>query len=382
MKGMKNDAARPTRRALVAASLGGAAALGLTSCGDAAAPAAGPAAPALVRSKRQLKMATAWPPNFPGPGVSALRLAERVQTLTDGALEIKVFAAGELVGAFESFDATSTGATDMYHAAEYYWQGKNPAFNFFTSVPFGMTYNEFCAWLYHGGGQALWDELSAQFNVKGFQASNTGVQMGGWFAREINAPDDLTGLKMRMPGLGGEVMRRLGVNVVSLPGPEIFPALQNGTIDATEWIGPWNDMAFGFHQAAKFYYYPGWHEPGAALSCGVNLTVWNELSPQQKTAVETACAAETNISYAEFCHHSAEAMTALQDKHGVQLKRFPDAVLTELARVSGEVLAEVAARDAFTQKVHDSHMAAQKKVSRWSAIAEEAYWQARRLSQG
>lgn len=225
------------------------------------------AAPAIAQAKpRQLKMVTTWPKNYPGLGVSAERLATRIREMTEGQIDIKVFAANELVPPLECFDTVSSGAADIYHGAEYYWQGKSKAFNFFTAVPFGMTAAEINAWIYHGGGQELWDELSARFKIKAFMCANTGVQLPGWYRNEIKSLDDLKGLSIRMPGLGGEVMRRLGAASVTLAGPDIFPALQNRTIDAAEWVGPWNDMAFGFYRLAKYYYWPGFHEPGSSLA--------------------------------------------------------------------------------------------------------------------
>jgi TRAP-type mannitol/chloroaromatic compound transport system substrate-binding protein len=341
--------------------------------------AAAVAAPAVAQAKRQLKMVTTWPPNYPGLGTSANRLAQRVADLTDGAITIKVYAANELVGAFEAFDAVSNGAADMYHGAEYYWQGKSPAYNFFTAVPFGLTAAEFNAWIYHGGGQKLWDEVAAPFKIKPLQACNTGVQMGGWFNREITKLDDLKGLKMRIPGLGGEVMRRLGATPLTLAGGEIFEALGKRTIDATEWVGPWNDLAFGFHRAAKFYYWPGWHEPGSALALGVNLGVWTSLTKQQRAAFETAALAETTFSLAEFNTQNAVALKTLLERHKVQLRRFPNDVLTALGKVSGQVLKEAAAKDALTKRVFDSFMAARKAAMMWGDISEEGYAAARRL---
>lgn len=344
-----------------------------------AATAAQAQAPAVVTGKRQLKMVTTWPPNFPGLGTSAMRVAKRISDMTDGQIAIKVYAANELVGAFEAFDAVSSGAADLYHGADYYWQGKSPAYAFFTTVPFGLTASEFAAWIYHGGGQALWDELGTKFNIKPFQCSNTGVQMAGWFNKEITKLDDLKGLKMRIPGLGGEVMRRLGAAPVTLPGGEIFQALQNRTIDAAEWVGPWNDLAFGFHRVAKFYYWPGWHEPGASLALGINLKIWNSLTPSQKAVVQSATAAENEVSLAEFNHNNTAALRNLIDKHKVQLKRLPNEVLAALGKTSGEVLKETAAKDPLTKRIYDSFMAARKNGAAWGEIAEEGYWAARRL---
>jgi len=198
--------------------------------------------PALSKNIRRLNMVTTWPKNLPGLGTSPERIAKRISAATDGKLNIKVYSAGELVPAFGAFDAASSGLADMYNGAEYYWQGKNIGFNFFTAVPFGMTANELNAWIDHGGGQELWNELTSDFNLISFQSANTGVQMGGWFNKEINSLDDLNGLKIRMPGLGGEVLRKVGAAAVAIPGGEIFSSLKSGAIDATEWVGPWNDL--------------------------------------------------------------------------------------------------------------------------------------------
>ena len=260
----------------------------LAGAGTAALAAASMPAPAIASGARQLKMVTTWPKNYPGLGTSAERLATRISEMTEGQLDIKVFAANELVPALESFDAVSSGAADIYHGAEYYWQGKSKAYNFFTAVPYGMTAAEINGWIYHGGGQELWDNLASGFNIKPFMAANTGVQLSGWYRNEINSLDDLKGLKIRMPGLGGEVMRRLGAAAVTLAGPDIFPALQNGTIDAAEWVAPWNDMAFGFYRIAKFYYWPGFHEPGSSLAAGFNLAVWESLTKQPQAVVRAA----------------------------------------------------------------------------------------------
>ena len=346
----------------------------------AASAAAVTAAPAYAQGKRDLKMVTTWPKNFPGLGTAAERLAQRITDMSDGRLNVKVYAAGELVPPFESFDAVSGGTADMYHGAEYYWQGKSKAFNFFAAVPFGLTATEQNAWIHHGGGQELWDELAAGFNVKPFMAANTGVQMGGWFNKEINSLEDVKGLKMQIPVLGGEVLRRLGAAAVSLPGGEIFPALQSGSIDATEWVGPWNDLAFGFYKIAKFYYYPGFHEPGTTLSSGMNLEVWNSLSDGDKRVIQTAMAAENSYSLAEFNTRNGDALNTLIEEHGVQLKKFPDEVMQAIGRVSGEVVKEVGTTgDDITQRIFESFISFRKDAIAWTKLSDQAYWNARLL---
>ncbi|MGB0749630.1 MAG: TRAP transporter substrate-binding protein [Magnetospiraceae bacterium] len=324
-------------------------------------------------------MVTTWPKNFPGLGTGAERFAKRITDMSGGALTVKVLAAGELVPPFESFDAVSSGAADMYHGAEYYWQGKSKAFNFFAAVPFGLTAVEQNAWIHNGGCQELWDELSAGFNIKAFMAGNTGVQMGGWFNKEINTLEDYKGLKIRMPGLGGEVLNRLGATPVSLPGGEIFPSLQSGAIDATEWVGPWNDLAFGFYKVAKFYYYPGFHEPGTSLSGAVNLKVWESLSNDHKQIIETAAMAENSFTLSEFTAKNGDALATLINEHNVTLKRFSDDVMKAIGTASGEVLAEVAAADAQTKKVYDAFIKFRKDVMGWTNLSETAYAAARSL---
>ncbi|WP_135077832.1 TRAP transporter substrate-binding protein [Terasakiella sp. SH-1] len=353
--------------------LAGAAAVGAIGAASAVS------APAIASGKRTLKMVTTWPKNFPGLGTGAARAAKRITDMSDGQLTVKLFAAGELVPAFESFDAVSSGTADLYHAAEYYWQGKHKAFNFFTSVPYGLTAGEMDAWIHHGGGQELWDELASGFNIKPFACGNTGVQMGGWFNKEINSVEDLKGLKIRMPGLGGEVLRRLGAAAVTLPGGEIFPSLQSGAIDATEWVGPWNDLAFGFYKVTKYYYSPGFHEPGSTLSCGVNLDVWKSLTPAQQAIVQNATMAENNYMMAEFNARNGDSLEVLLKKHGVQERKFSDDVMMAIGDASGEVMREVAKTDALTTKIFDSYTDFRRKAIKWSDRSEASYWNARKL---
>jgi len=345
----------------------------LGGAGAAAAAASSLPKPALAQERRELTMVTTWPKNFPGLGTGAQRVADRITAMTDGGLTVNLYAAGELVGAFDSFDAVSSGNADCWHGAAYYWQGKSQAFNFFTSVPFGMTANEIEAWTNWGGGQELWDELNARFNVISFSAGNTGVQMGGWFRSEVNTPEDFNGLTMRMPGLGGEVMRRMGAAVVSLPGGEIFPSLQSGAIDATEWVGPWNDLAFGFYRVASFYYYPGFHEPGTALEFGMNLDVWNSLSSEYQAIVRAASQAENNVMLAEFNARNGEALDTLINEHGVELRQFSDDIYAAFGAASEEVLSEAGASDDITGRVYQSFVDFRAKVTRWTGLADQSY---------
>jgi len=360
----------------------GAGALALGACGkneeETTTPQT-PESPAVLKNVRELKMVTTWPKNFPGLGTGAQRLADNISAMSDGTLTVKLYAAGELVPAMESFAAVSGGNADMYHAAEYYWQGKHKAFNFFTAVPFGLTAAEMDAWLNFGGGQELWDELSAGFNLKCFAAGNTGVQMGGWFNKEINVIEDYKGLKIRMPGLGGEVIRQIGGSSVTLPGSEIFPSLQSGAIDATEWVGPWNDLASGFYKITKYYYYPGFHEPGSTLSCGMNKDVWESLSADHQSIVSNACQAENNRMFSEFNAKNGGALDTLINKHNVELRRQSDNILRAIGIAADDVLSSVGATDDISKRIYENFMAFRKQAMGWTSLSETAYTAARAL---
>jgi len=358
------------------------AAAALVAACDSGADTKVGSAPAILSKKRSLKMVTSWPKNFPGTGTGAERLARRIEELSDGSIKIKVYAAGELVGALESFDAVSQGKADMYHAAEYYWQGKSPAFNFFAAVPMGMTASEITAWIRFGGGQELWDELSGKFNIKPLLGGNTGTQMGGWFNKDMNSVEDFQGLRIRMPGLGGEVMRRIGATPVTKQVGEIFQALSQGNIDATEWIGPWNDLAFGFHTIAKRYYYPGIHEPGTALGFGTNKDLWEDFSAHERIIFKNAAMAENDYMYSEFNANNARALSTLINEHGVELKRFDDSILSKLAEISVDVVADAAKTDELSQRIYNSFLESLQGSIRWGEISEQAFMHARSLAKG
>jgi TRAP-type mannitol/chloroaromatic compound transport system substrate-binding protein len=302
------------------------------------------------------KMVTAWPRDFPGLGTGANRLAERIGQMSGGRLIIKVYGGNELVPPFEVFDAVERGTAEMGHAASYYWKGKVPAAQFFAGVPFGLNAQELNGWFYYGGGLDLWREAYAPFGIIPFPIGNSGVQMGGWFNKEINSVDDLKGLKMRIPGLGGEVLRRAGGTPQNIPGAEIFTALQTGTIDATEWIGPFNDQAYGLFQAARYYYYPGWHEPGTALETLINREAFSRLPEDLQRIVEVACQAANMDMLSEFTARNGEALEQLRNE-GVEVRPFPEDVLQELARISREVLDEIAAGDELSGRIYESFQA-------------------------
>jgi len=323
------------------------------------------------------KMVTTWPKNFPGMGVAANKLADLIGQMSGGRLEVKVYGAGELVPPFEVFDAVSRGTAEMGHGAAYYWKGKSEAAQFFTTVPFGLTAQEMNGWLYYGGGLELWQELYAQFGLVPAPAGNTGVQMGGWFNREINSLADLKGLKMRIPGLGGEVLQRLGGTPVNLPGGEIFTSLQSGAIDATEWVGPYNDLAFGLYKAAKYYYYPGFHEPGACLEALINKKALEALPKELQTIVLVACQAVNLDLLSEYTARNPQALEDLVNKHKVDLRGYPDDVLKALRRVSEEVVQEIANKDDFSKKVYASYSKFRDQAKRWSDLSEMAYLKAR-----
>lgn len=323
-------------------------------------------------------MVTTWPKNLPGMGIAPETIAKKVKEMSNGRLVIKVYGAGEVVGPMEVFDAVSLGTVQMGHGAAYYWKGKDPATQFFTAVPFGLTAQEMNGWLLHGGGLELWRELYAQYDLVPFPAGNTGVQMAGWFNKEINSLDDMKGLKMRIPGLGGEVFERLGGTAVSMAGGDIYTSMQTGVIDATEWVGPYNDLAFGLHQVAKYYYYPGWQEPGPNLELIVNKDAWDTLPDDLKAIVENAALAVNADLLAEYTARNNAALRELVDEHGVQLRRLPDDVLKELQVISEELTAKAIDPDSdLARRIYESFKQYQKDVVAYHEISERAYINAR-----
>ncbi len=330
-------------------------------------------------TKIKWKMVTTWPKNFPGLGTGANNLAHLITEMSGGRLQVKVYGAKELVPAFEVFDAVSRGTAQMGHGAAYYWKGKVASGQFFAAVPFGMNAQEMNAWLYYGGGEKLWQDLYQRFNIIPAAAGNTGVQMGGWFNKEINAVADLKGLKMRIPGLGAEVLKRAGGTPVSLPGGEIYTSLQSGAIDATEWVGPYNDLAFGLYKAAKYYYYPGWHEPGSVLEALVNKKAYEDLPKDLQSIVMNACKIVNTDMLAEYTARNNAALHTLVSKHKVQLRPFPDEVLKKLAQLSEEVVSDVAAKDKDAQKIYQSFSAFREQAMAWHKVSEQAFLRAREL---
>ena len=329
--------------------------------------------------KYKWKMVTTWPKNFPGLGTGANNLAKYITKMSGGRIKVKVYGAGELIPALGIFDAVSEGIAEMGHGAAYYWKGKSQASQFFAAVPFGLNNLEMSSWIRYGGGQKLWDNLYAKFNLKPFITGNTGVQMGGWFNKQIRSVNDFKGLKMRMPGLGGEVIKNVGATPVLLAGGEIFQALQTGTIDATEWVGPYNDLAFGFYQIAKYYYYPGWHEPGTVLEAFVNKKAYDKLPQDLQEIVSKACeAAYLNMSD-DFTNNNNAALQTLIKKYNVKLKKFPRSVLKKLENVSMDVVSDLAKNDRDSRIVYDSFSKFRTQAIDWNKVGELSYAKARLL---
>ena len=330
-----------------------------------------------AKAEFKWKMVTTWPKNFPGLGTGANNLARLITEMSGGRLQVKVYGAKELVPAFEVMDAVSRGTAEMGHGAAYYWKGKAPAAQFFSTMPFGMTTHEMNGWIYYGGGQKLWDEVYAPFGVMGRPAGNTGVQMGGWFNKEINSLADLKGLKMRIPGLGGEVLKRLGGTPVNLPGGELFTALTSGTIDATEWVGPYNDLAFGLYKAAKYYYYPGFHEPGTCLEALISRKAYEALPKDLQSIVMNACRVVNSDMVAEYTARNPGALKQLLEKHKVDMRAYPDDVVKQLRKVSAEVVADLAAQDKQAKTIYDSYMKFLNDARPYTGVSDLAYLKAR-----
>lgn len=335
-----------------------------------------------VRSETQYewKMVTCWPKNLPGIGTGAVRLARNIERMSGGRISIKVYGAGELVAPFESFDAVSTGKAQIGHGTSYYWKENHEAFSFFSTIPFGLNAHEMITWLQFGGGQELMDELYAQYNLKSFPAGNTGTQMGGWYNKEIRSIKDIKGLKIRMPGLGGEVFTRLGAQVVNLTGGEILKALKSGEIDAADWVGPFNDLQLGLYKVAKYYYWPGWQEPGPMTDCFVNRKAYESLPDDLREIMREACYAIYNSIWSEYSANNGASLVELIKKHNVSLKRFPERLLAKLAKVSQEVVEEFSGKDPFSKKVYHSYNAFRRQAVGWAQIGEEAFSLARSLS--
>ncbi|AFJ02393.1 TRAP-type mannitol/chloroaromatic compound transport system, periplasmic component [Methylophaga frappieri] len=318
------------------------------------------------------KMVTTWPPGFPVLQEGAERFAESLAEMSNGRLQVKVFAGGELIPALQTFDAVSQGTVEMGHGSAYYWAGKVPEAQFFSTVPFGMNPRGMNAWLYSGGGLELWNKVYAPYHVKPFPLGNTGIQMGGWFNEPIHSVADLNGLKMRIPGLGGKVFAKAGGNPVLLAASEVYTALERNTIDATEWVSPYHDQRLGLYRAADYYYYPGWHEPGAVLELSINSRAWATLPPDLQKMVEQAAMAENLRMASEMEYLNAVALAELRER-GVDIRAFPDDVMQHLKQLTQETLMEEAAANPKFKTVYDAYKTFRDQDKTWTDISEDAY---------
>ncbi|WP_299675489.1 TRAP transporter substrate-binding protein [uncultured Roseobacter sp.] len=354
----------------------------LASAGVGTAAAA-LASPAIAQDKRQWKMVTAWPKNLPGPGVAAQTLADRITTLSGGRIEVRLFPAGELVPGRGVFDAVSEGTAELYHAVPAYWGSKSKGILLFGSQPFGLRADEQFGWLYHGGGQALYDEMYGRFGIKPFLCGNSGPQWGGWFRNDINSAEDLKGLKFRTTGLASEMASKLGMAAEAMSGPAMFQALQTGALDAGEFIGPWTDSALGYHQVAKNYYWPGVGEPSSAEECGINAAAYAELPDDLKQVVSLACESLYNPVWTEYTTKHAAALKKLVADEGVQVKMLPEDVITAMGKAAAEVIDELRQDDDdLVKRIVESFIAYRESVGRYMVYADNGQMNARATVMG
>ncbi len=319
------------------------------------------------------KLVTTWPKNFPGLGEAPERFADLVEEMSSGRMMIRVYGAGEIVPALEVFDAVSAGTAEIGHSAAYYWKGKAPEAQFFGAVPFGLNAEEMESWISFGGGQELWEEVYEPFNILPMLGGNTGVQMGGWFNKEINSLQDFQGLTMRIPGLGGEVIERIGGVPVNLAAGDIYTSLQTGVIDATEFVGPLNDLALGFYDVADYYYFPGWHEAGSLQEFLFNKETFEAL-PQDLQAIMRTAASSVSASMADqFRVQNSNALVTLLDEHGVELRQFPADLTAELYDVSQDIIDELGRSSEIGQRILSSYRAFEAHIKDYQDISEEAY---------
>ena len=329
----------------------------------------------IAQPKFQWRMVTTWPKGLATLHGGAVRVAEFVEAMSQGRLKIQVFAAGELIPAFWSFDAVSQGTVECAHSAAYYWAGKTPACQWFGTVPYGLSAQGINAWFYEGDGIKLWEEVYAPFSLVPRPCGNTGTQMAGWFKKKINSMADFKGLKMRIPGLGGKVVAKAGGTVVLLPGGEIFPALERGTVDAAEWVGPEDDMKLGLHNAARYNYYPGWHEPGTVLEAFFNKKAYDALPVDIRAIVDHACEADNVRMLADYNVRNAIGLQKLltEFKGKVEVLPLPAEVLKALKPLAEDTLEEEAAKDATTKKVHEAFKKFKKLYNYWDHVSENPY---------
>ncbi len=336
--------------------------------------------PAISQGVTRWKMVTAWPRNLPGPGVAAQMLADRITALSGGRLEVELFATGEIVPGSQVFDAVAEGTAELYHAVPSYWGSKSRGILLFCSQPFGLRADEQFGWLAHGGGQMLYDEIYGRFGLKPFLCGNSGPQWAGWFRNEITSVDDLRGLRFRTTGLASEMFSRLGMAVQAMSGGDMFQALQTGTIDAGEFIGPWTDSALGFYQVASNYYWPGVGEPSSAEECVVNMKAWDALPDDLKLAVETACKSLYNDVLTEYMTKHAQSLEQLVAEHGVTVRQLPEEVMIAMGNAAGEVMAELAEdEDELVRRIVESFLAYRASIAAYMVYADNGQMNARAL---
>ena len=319
------------------------------------------------------KLVTTWPKGLPGLGAAPENFARRVNEASGGRLRIKVFGAGEIVPAFEVFDAVSQGVAEAGHGASYYWKGKIPASVFYTAVPFGMTAQEANGWLHYGGGLQLWHELYAPFGVVPFAGGSTGVQMAGWFNIRLNNREDLNGLKMRIPGLAGEVFDAAGGSAVRIAGGEVYTSMQTGVIDAVEWVGPYNDRTLGLMEVGDYYYYPGWHEPGAMLEIIVNADALAALPADLQAIVRVAARATNTDMLDDFTAHNSESLQILLTDFDTEVLPLPDDIMDALYDSSQVAIQSLVESDPMARKIADSYFDFAERVRTYHEISERAY---------
>ncbi len=351
--------------------------LGLSSCilGDnAPAPVEKSDAASTGRTYRW-KMVTTWPPDFPIIGEAATTYAHLVREMSGGRIDIRVYGAGELVPALEAFDTVRQNTAQLGCGAPYYWAGKSKAAQLFSAIPFGMNAQQVNSWLFGGGGYELWKEVYADFGLVPVPGGNTGIQMGGWFNKSIDRVEDIKGLKMRIPGLGGAVIERAGGAAILVAGSEVYTSLERGVIDATEWIGPYHDYRMGFPRIAKYYYYPGWHEPGSQLEFFINKSSFDQLPTDlQQICISAGLYLQTTV-LAQFDAKNASTLQQIQKEGEVELRPFPNEVLEALHQHTQDVMAEITEKDALARKVYQSYTNFQQRVNPWSSISEKAYFE-------
>ena len=336
------------------------------------------AAPAIAQDVRNWKLVSAWPKNLPGPGVAAQTLADRITTLSGGRINVTLYAAGEIVPGNGVFDAVSEGTAELYHAVPAYWGSKSKGILLFWSQPFGLRADEQFGWMYHGGGQALYDEMYGKFGIKPFLCGNSGPQWAGWFKNEINSAEDLKGLKFRTTGIASQMATKLGMAAEAMSGPAMFQALQTGALDAGEFIGPWTDSALGYYQVAPHYYWPGVGEPSSAEECGVNAKVFADLPDDLKEVVTQACHGLYNPVWTEYTTKHAQSLKTLVEENGVQVHKLPDDVIAAMGVAAGEVMEEYRTdSDELVKRITESFIAYRDLVGGYMTYADNGQMNAR-----